>query len=612
MTGTRNRDGARAAPRTRSGRSGGQGRAGTGPQSAGDPRRQAPDQRAKQPAADGTLAGWVRGRGGATLRVPGARTWLLAAVVSVVGAVWVAAAVEPRALRHAATTAASHPLELTGVLVVYGLAFAVRAGVWRRVLPELPLGQALAALHVALAGNHLLPLRLGEPLRVISVMRRTTVPVRAAIASTVTLRAADLLAVTGLALGLGAPIAVSVAGPVVWAAGLVALTVAAGGLAWLVRLARDDQAVRLPGPVVAAGTAVSWVLEAAVIWAVAHWAGVGLSVPAAIVVTAVTVAAQIAAVAPGGFGTYEAAATAVLAAVGVPAGAGLAVALSAHAVKTAYAVAAGAVAVFVPRPGMLGRLRFPAPPSGHRSGPPPAPDAAVDGERRPVVLFLPAHDEQASVAAVVGRTPTRVCGHPVETVVVDDGSVDDTARRAADAGAQVIRHSANRGLGSAVRTGLAAAVARRAAAVAFCDADGEYAPEELARLVAPILAGQADYVVGSRFAGDTRRMLAHRRLGNLVLTRLLRWVVRRPITDGQSGYRALSVRAAAAAEIVHDYNYAQVLTLDLLAKGFSYAEVPISYRFREHGRSFVRVGAYLRAVIPAVYRMLNPPGGHRR
>ena len=65
----------------------------------------------------------------------------------------------------------------------------------------------------------------------------------------------------------------------------------------------------------------------------------------------------------------------------------------------------------------------------------------------------------------------------------------------------------------------------------------------------------------------------------------------RGLTDGQSGYRALSPAAAAAAEVVHDFNYAQVLTLDLLAKGFRYAEVPITYRFREHGRSFVRLRA---------------------
>jgi len=150
----------------------------------------------------------------------------------------------------------------------------------------------------------------------------------------------------------------------------------------------------------------------------------------------------------------------------------------------------------------------------------------------------------------------------------------------------------------------------------YLDADGEYAPEDLPEVVAPVLAGDADYVVGSRFAGNIEHMRPHRRIGNLVLTRWVRWMTRRrDLTDGQSGYRAFSPRAAAEAEIVHDYNYAQVLTLDLLGKGFVYAEVPINYHFRTQGDSFVKLGRYLRKVVPATHRELNtdrrPPEPYR-
>lgn len=225
----------------------------------------------------------------------------------------------------------------------------------------------------------------------------------------------------------------------------------------------------------------------------------------------------------------------------------------------------------------------------------------------PVVLILPARDEAATVASVVRRAPADVLGHPVRCVVVDDGSSDATGALARDAGADVVRHPVTAGLGAAVRTGLRHAVACGAVAAAFCDADGEYAPEELDRLVRPILAGHADYVVGSRFTGDIRRMLPHRRAGNRALTWALRALTGAAITDGQSGYRALSHRAAAHAEIVHDYNYAQVLTVDLLRRGARYAEVPIGYAFRAHGRSFVRLHRYLRAVVPATWRVLRAP-----
>jgi glycosyltransferase involved in cell wall biosynthesis len=223
----------------------------------------------------------------------------------------------------------------------------------------------------------------------------------------------------------------------------------------------------------------------------------------------------------------------------------------------------------------------------------------------PVVLVLPARDEGARIAAVIDRLPAEVLGHPTRCVVVDDGSADDTVEVATSRGAIVVKHGTSRGLGAAVRTGLKAAVGLGAAAVAFCDADGEYDPQELATLVEPLAAGRADYVVGSRFTGSIGRMLPHRRVGNRALTLALRVVAREPITDGQSGYRALSARAAAECEIAHDYNYAQVLTLDALARGFRYGEVPITYSFREGGRSFVRLGRYLRAVVPTAWRVVQ-------
>lgn len=511
------------------------------------------------------------------------------------------------ALGRTARATLGSPLMLLA-LVAYAGAFALRTVAWVRVLPSLGAGQAWAALHVSLLGNHVLPLRLGEPLRVASVLRRTRLPARPVIASAVGLRAADLLSVVLLA-ALAAPSALlSSVGGRAWVPVLVAVVLAlvlTGGLIFLVRM-RAAGHVRLPGPVVLVVTVLAWVLEAGVVAAVARAAGEPIGVGAAIAVTTVTIAAQAVAVTPGGFGTYEAVATAVLVSLGVPAAEAFSIALTTHAVKTAYALAVGGVALAVPAPAIWGRLRLP------RSLPPrPQPWPVTPGA--PVVAMIPVHDEAGTVVQVVGRLPATVEGplgrHPVVPLVVDDGSSDDSARLAAGAGARVVRQPRNLGLGAAVRRGLAEAVALSPAAVVYLDADLEYDPAELARLAAPVLDGTADYVVGSRFAGRIDSMLAHRRFGNQVLTRWVRWMTRRPgLSDGQSGYRAFSARAAAEAEIVHDYNYAQVLTLDLLGKGFVYAEVPISYAFRSSGTSFVRLGTYLRKVVPAVHRELNTRG----
>jgi uncharacterized membrane protein YbhN (UPF0104 family) len=491
---------------------------------------------------------------------------------------------------------ADRPLGLIVSLAAFGGAFLLRSIAWARVLPDLSVWQSWAGLHIALGGNHLLPLRLGEPFRVVSVVRRAGVDWKRATASTLALRSADVVSigVIGMVAGAGAFTA--------WWATTVVVGIGAAmvvvGIVWLRRLGRSKR-VTLPGPVAISTTIFAWGFESVVIYQAAGWAGVELTFGGAILVTSAAVLSQVAAFAPGGLGTYEAGGVAAMVFLGVDPAVGLAVVLSAHAVKTAYSWVFGLAAVFFPSPAMFGRLRLHVPSTTEPDHIEPLP------ADRPVVLFMPAYNESAVVASVVERVPATVADHPVVCLVVDDGSGDDTARVARNAGATVVTLEENRGLGAAVRAGLAESLSYDPVAIAFCDADGEYAPEELDAMVGPILEGTADYVVGSRFEGDITRMLPHRRLGNVVLTKVLSWVARRRISDGQSGYRAFSPRAAAAAEVIHDFNYAQVLTLDLLAKGMRYVEVPISYSFRTTGRSFVKVGRYLRAVIPAVYREVN-------
>ena len=527
--------------------------------------------------------------------------WLGGSLFLAASIVFVARSVDLQALGLAWRNAVSAPLALVLVLALYALAFVIRGLVWVRVLPGLSFRHALAALHVSLAGNHVLPLRLGEALRVTTVVRRARIPLASATASTVMLRAADVLAVVALAAALGPRLMAELVGTGAAIVVVAAVGLWGAGLGWLKKLQVSKRIEMRTSPApVAVAAVLSWILESAVMWQAVRWAGFEIGVQEAILVTAVTIAAQTVALAPGGLGTYEAAATAALVALGAQPGPALAAAIGAHALKTAYSLVSGGVALFVPSPSAFGRFRL-SPTGNSRSGPkPPAPNTTD-----PVVLFMPAHDEEEVVGEVIRRVPPTVAGHPVRTIVVDDGSSDRTAERAAMAGAEVIPMPHNQGLGAAVRRGLDEATARGAAAIAFCDADGEYAPEELERLVQPILEGSADYVVGSRFSGEIRRMLPHRRLGNRVLTILLSFIARHPITDGQSGYRAFSPQAAADAEVIHDFNYAQVLTLDLLAKGYRYEEVPIGYAFRESGKSFVKLGRYLRHVVPAVHREVN-------
>jgi glycosyltransferase involved in cell wall biosynthesis len=224
-----------------------------------------------------------------------------------------------------------------------------------------------------------------------------------------------------------------------------------------------------------------------------------------------------------------------------------------------------------------------------------------------LAIVVPAKDEEATLGELLDRVArVTVPGHVLRPIVVDDGSADRTSEVARERGAAVVRHAKNRGLGAAVRTGLGVAVEAGASVVAYLDADLEYCPEDIPGLVEPILAGRADYTLGSRFLGGARGMKLYRRLGNYAFTALLALLTGCGISDGQTGMRAFSREAAVRAEIIHDYNYAQVLTLDLVRKGFRLEEVPVRYRVREHGESFVS-WRYPAKVLPAIWRELRSP-----
>lgn len=529
---------------------------------------------------------------------------VVAVTVFVVSIVALARSIEPGALRTIGDRAGDAPIEAIVAAVAFLSAFALRARLWTRVAPGLPFSQSLAGIMIATGANHILPFRLGEPFRIVSVVRRTGMRADDATASTVALRVGDVLALLLIGVVLGPTVVFESVGW--WALPIFALLLAAAAVALfsMYRAAHEGR-LRTPDAIVLVGTVTAWFLEAVLVWRIAVWAGADVSYLDAVVVGAVAVAAQLVAIAPGGVGTYEAAAVIALTAAGVPAGEAVTISVAVHVVKTVLTIGAGAIALFVPSPSMFGRLRVPTATPMPTSVDRPRRTSTTTGSPRPVVLFLPAYEEEPRIGAVIKRAPASVRGHPVEVVVVDDGSADATAAVARAAGATVVSHSPNYGLGAAVATGFRLGVERDAIAIAFCDADGEYDPAELASLVAPVIDDDADYVVGSRFAGEIQHMRPHRRFGNKVLTVWVRWMARTPITDGQSGYRVLSHPAAAETVSAHDYNYAQVLTLDLVMRGFRYHEVPIRYHFRESGRSFVRLGRYLRRCVPAAWRVVN-------
>ena len=232
--------------------------------------------------------------------------------------------------------------------------------------------------------------------------------------------------------------------------------------------------------------------------------------------------------------------------------------------------------------------------------------AAVGSERSPgngrCLAIVVARDEEAVVGEVLAGLPQYACGLPVDVLLVDDGSHDSTPAIGRHHGAEVVSHETSHGLGAAVRTGLELARDRRYSAAVYLDGDGEYDPGDFERVLDPVARGRADYVLGSRFLGDRDGMSWHRTLANRAASALLGFLMETVVGDGQTGYRAFSPRALVEARIRHDYNYAQVLTLSLWGAGIDPVEVPIRYRRRSTGASYVRYPEYLARVAPAVWR----------
>jgi glycosyltransferase involved in cell wall biosynthesis len=210
-----------------------------------------------------------------------------------------------------------------------------------------------------------------------------------------------------------------------------------------------------------------------------------------------------------------------------------------------------------------------------------------------LVVVVPAYNEEERIHEAVSalREAGREIaerGFRLEIFVVDDGSKDDTRSLALKAGAdRVVRHRVNQGLGAAVRSGLAAARDAEADIAIKFDADLQHDPADLLPLIAPILDDEADVVYGNRFERIEYRMPFVRRTGNIVFTGLMRWLTKWPLRDSQPGIFAVSRVYLQRFFLPGDYNYTQQILIDAFHKGMRFAHVPVRFRKRTTGRSFV-------------------------
>jgi glycosyltransferase involved in cell wall biosynthesis len=203
------------------------------------------------------------------------------------------------------------------------------------------------------------------------------------------------------------------------------------------------------------------------------------------------------------------------------------------------------------------------------------------------IAIVPAFNEQECVADVIQEI--RAFDRDFAIVVVDDGSTDATAAAAERLGAHVVRLPFNLGIGGAVQTGFRYAFENGFAVAVRVDGDGQHDPAQLGALLAPVLADEADIVVGTRFATDGGyRSSRSRRIGISILAGTVSLIVRRRVTDPTSGFQALNRRAIAlfAADYPHDYPEVEA-ALMVHKHQLRMTEVPVQMRERSAGRSSI-------------------------
>jgi hypothetical protein len=212
-------------------------------------------------------------------------------------------------------------------------------------------------------------------------------------------------------------------------------------------------------------------------------------------------------------------------------------------------------------------------------------ESVAKGEPVEVIVVLPAWDEAENLPAVLARAPAEVEGHSLRCLVVDDGSTDGTADVARAHGAHAVRTPINVGGGHALQVGFAAAERLGARWVVTMDADGQHDFADLPALLAPLFAGEADLVIGSRRLGASVGHAAARSLGLSVFNALLSFLTGRRITDCSSGFRAFDLARLRSLRLLQDRHHTAEAIIEASRRGLRLVERPITIRPRLHGES---------------------------
>ena len=231
----------------------------------------------------------------------------------------------------------------------------------------------------------------------------------------------------------------------------------------------------------------------------------------------------------------------------------------------------------------------------HKEQPPP---------KQEIVAAIPCFNEERFIGSVV----VKVKKYIDKVIVIDDGSTDATAEVAEAAGALVVRHQRNQGKGVAIRSAFEWAKEAGCKALVLLDGDGQHEPANIPDVLRPVLDGEADMVVGSRFLADKGQVPRHRKIGQGVLTSIINLGSRVKLSDSQSGFRAFSAKAIEVMAFREEgLSVESEMQLSASSSGLRVIEVPIDvYYLDKAKRSPVEHGINVLSRIMVLFSLRHP------
>jgi glycosyltransferase involved in cell wall biosynthesis len=200
-----------------------------------------------------------------------------------------------------------------------------------------------------------------------------------------------------------------------------------------------------------------------------------------------------------------------------------------------------------------------------------------------LIIYMPALNEEKTILQVINSIPKTIIGFRIiEILVVNDGSTDQTVSEATKAGATVLSHNKNKGVGEAFQSAINYALQTRADTLVSIDADGQFDVNQIPEMLAPILNNQADFCIGIRFTnGKPNNMPKIKFWGNKKVNQIVSFVSNTKIHDASCGFRAYSNDTLLSLNLHGSFTYTHETILDLLDKGFKVEQIPVHVQYFE-------------------------------